>query len=32
MAKVSVSIGSNIERERHVRACLDALAASFGPL
>lgn len=30
MARVTVSIGSNIERERHVRACLDALAETFG--
>ncbi|MEQ5801054.1 2-amino-4-hydroxy-6-hydroxymethyldihydropteridine diphosphokinase [Halomonas sp. H10-9-1] len=29
MALVTVSIGSNIEREHHVRVCLDALAASF---
>lgn len=29
MARITVSIGSNIERERHVRACLDALAADF---
>lgn len=29
MARVTVSIGSNIEREHHVRVCLDALAASF---
>ncbi|AXY42393.1 2-amino-4-hydroxy-6-hydroxymethyldihydropteridine diphosphokinase [Halomonas sp. JS92-SW72] len=32
MALVTVSIGSNIERDRHVRACLDALAESFGEL
>ncbi|KAA0011700.1 2-amino-4-hydroxy-6-hydroxymethyldihydropteridine diphosphokinase [Billgrantia pellis] len=32
MARVSVSIGSNIDREHHVRACLDALTASFGEL
>ncbi len=32
MARITVSIGSNIERERHVRACLDALAATFGSL
>ncbi|MBS9404726.1 2-amino-4-hydroxy-6-hydroxymethyldihydropteridine diphosphokinase [Halomonas sp. TRM85114] len=32
MACVSVSIGSNIEREHHVRACLDALAETFGTL
>lgn len=30
MARVYVSIGSNIDRERHVRAALDALAARFG--
>ncbi|MBF7054045.1 2-amino-4-hydroxy-6-hydroxymethyldihydropteridine diphosphokinase [Halomonas sp. KAO] len=29
MALVTVSIGSNIERDHHVRVCLDALAASF---
>ncbi|MFY0991379.1 2-amino-4-hydroxy-6-hydroxymethyldihydropteridine diphosphokinase [Halomonas sp. C05BenzN] len=32
MARVSVSIGSNIDRDRHVRTCLDALAATFGEL
>ncbi|MCE8004349.1 2-amino-4-hydroxy-6-hydroxymethyldihydropteridine diphosphokinase [Billgrantia ethanolica] len=32
MAKVSVSIGSNIERERHITACLEALAATFDNL
>ncbi|MCL7939842.1 2-amino-4-hydroxy-6-hydroxymethyldihydropteridine diphosphokinase [Halomonas sp. ATCH28] len=32
MARITVSIGSNIEREHHVRTCLDALAATFGPL
>ncbi|MDR5866570.1 2-amino-4-hydroxy-6-hydroxymethyldihydropteridine diphosphokinase [Halomonas koreensis] len=32
MARVCVSIGSNIERDRHVRACLDALADTFGDL
>ncbi|QTF93633.1 2-amino-4-hydroxy-6-hydroxymethyldihydropteridine diphosphokinase [Halomonas sp. BM-2019] len=32
MARVTVSIGSNIERERHVRTCLDALAETFGEL
>ncbi|SEM60990.1 2-amino-4-hydroxy-6-hydroxymethyldihydropteridine diphosphokinase [Halomonas caseinilytica] len=32
MARISVSIGSNIERERHVRACLDALAETFDGL
>ncbi|WP_148253552.1 2-amino-4-hydroxy-6-hydroxymethyldihydropteridine diphosphokinase [Aidingimonas lacisalsi] len=30
MKQVTVSIGSNIERERHIRACLDALQANFG--
>lgn len=29
MALVTVSIGSNIEREHHVHVCLDALATSF---
>ncbi|XKE46360.1 2-amino-4-hydroxy-6-hydroxymethyldihydropteridine diphosphokinase [Halomonas organivorans] len=32
MARVCVSIGSNIERERHVRVCLDALAETFEAL
>lgn len=32
MALVVVSIGSNIERERHVQICLDALHAEFGNL
>ena len=32
MAQVYVSIGSNIDRERHVTAALDALAGHFGPL
>lgn len=32
MAQVTVSVGSNIERVHHVRACLDALAATFGSL
>jgi len=32
MARVTVSIGSNIERDRLVRACLDALADTFGEL
>ncbi|GED21352.1 2-amino-4-hydroxy-6-hydroxymethyldihydropteridine diphosphokinase [Halomonas halmophila] len=32
MSLVSVSIGSNIDRERHVRAGLDALADTFGEL
>ncbi len=32
MAQVVVSIGSNIERQRHVTACLDALHAAFSNL
>lgn len=32
MTRITVSIGSNIERDHHVRSCLDALAASFGTL
>ena len=32
MAKVFVSIGSNIDRERHIGAALDALVRFFGPL
>lgn len=32
MARVYVSIGTNIDRERHVRAALDALEASYGYL
>ena len=32
MARVYVSIGTNIDRERHVRAALDALEASYGHL
>ncbi|MDR9438884.1 MAG: 2-amino-4-hydroxy-6-hydroxymethyldihydropteridine diphosphokinase [Halomonas sp.] len=32
MARVTVSIGSNIERDHHVRACLDALDETFGSL
>lgn len=32
MARVFVSIGSNIDRDRHIRAALDALADHFGPL
>ena len=32
MARVYVSIGSNIDRERHVTAALDALADHFGQL
>jgi len=32
MARVYVSIGSNIERDKHIRAALDALRARFGTL
>jgi 2-amino-4-hydroxy-6-hydroxymethyldihydropteridine diphosphokinase len=32
MARVYVSIGSNIEREQHVRAALDELTAHYGAL
>lgn len=32
MVRVFVGIGSNIERERHVRAAVAALRAAFGPL
>ena len=32
MARVYVSIGSNIERDKHIRAALDALRARFGAL
>ncbi|ALM51621.1 2-amino-4-hydroxy-6-hydroxymethyldihydropteridine diphosphokinase [Halomonas huangheensis] len=32
MALVTLSLGSNIERGQHIRACLDALADSFGEL
>lgn len=32
MARVYVSIGTNIERERHVRAALSALEAHYGTL
>ena len=32
MSLVLISIGSNIEREHHVRVCLDALQATFGNL
>ncbi len=32
MPRVWVSIGSNIERERHVRAAVEALRARFGDL
>lgn len=29
MTQVAISIGSNIDRERHILACLDALAHTF---
>jgi 2-amino-4-hydroxy-6-hydroxymethyldihydropteridine diphosphokinase len=32
MTRVYVSMGSNIDRERHIRAGLEALRAAFGPL
>lgn len=32
MPRVCLSLGSNIERERHIRAALDALAEAFGTL
>jgi len=32
MTCIYISLGSNIERERHIRAGLDALHAEFGPL
>ena len=32
MARVFLSLGSNIDRERHIRAGLDALAQRFGEL
>ncbi|MCC5883375.1 MAG: 2-amino-4-hydroxy-6-hydroxymethyldihydropteridine diphosphokinase [Halomonas sp.] len=32
MPRISVSIGSNIDRERHVQACLEALADTFDNL
>ena len=32
MARVFLSLGSNIDRERHIRAALDALAQAFGAL
>ena len=32
MAQVYVSIGSNIERERHIESALQALAAAYGEL
>ena len=32
MARVYVSIGSNIDQERNILACLDALSSAFGEL
>ena len=32
MIRIYISLGSNIERERHIRAGLDALQAQFGEL
>ncbi len=32
MPRVYVSVGSNIEREKHIRAAVRALAERFGPL
>lgn len=32
MARVYISIGSSLEREKHVRAALDALSLVFAPL
>lgn len=32
MTRVYLSVGSNIDRDRHIRAALDALADSFGNL
>ena len=32
MPQVFLSLGSNIEPERHIRAALNALEAAFGPL
>ncbi|MEN8107467.1 MAG: 2-amino-4-hydroxy-6-hydroxymethyldihydropteridine diphosphokinase [Pseudomonadota bacterium] len=32
MARVYVSLGSNIERERHIRAALERLKSLYGPL
>ncbi|MCK9505659.1 MAG: 2-amino-4-hydroxy-6-hydroxymethyldihydropteridine diphosphokinase [Porticoccaceae bacterium] len=32
MVQVYVSIGSNIDRDRHITACLDAMAQCFGTL
>ena len=32
MTRIYISLGSNIEREHHIRAGLDALHAEFGEL
>lgn len=32
MAEVLLSLGSNIDRERNIRSCVDELAAQFGHL
>ncbi len=32
MARVYISVGSNIDRERNVKAALDALSAAYGEL
>ena len=32
MAEVMLSVGSNIDREKHIRACIKALKESFGEL
>ena len=32
MALVTLSLGSNIERDQHIRVCLDALSETFGEL
>ena len=32
MTRIYISLGSNIDRERHIRAGLDALHAEFGEL
>ena len=32
MAKVYLSIGSNVNRSENIRSCIDSLAAIFGQL
>ncbi|MEH6823364.1 MAG: 2-amino-4-hydroxy-6-hydroxymethyldihydropteridine diphosphokinase [Motiliproteus sp.] len=32
MARAYLSLGSNVERERYIRSCLDVLAATYAPL